>query len=75
VTRRWPPGAAGWPGRAASEVWDDLDGEWLTIDDCAKRMRITPERLLQLVKRRALRTRHDYGVTLVQPAIISGAVD
>jgi hypothetical protein len=56
-------------------VWDDLDGEWLTIDDCAKRMRITPERLLQLVKRRALRTRHDYGVTLVQPAIISGAVD
>jgi hypothetical protein len=26
-------------------------------------------------RRRALRARHDYGVTLVQPAIVSGAVD
>lgn len=56
-------------------MWDDLDGgEWLGISECATRMGCTPERVLDLVRRRALRTRHAYGVTLVQPAILSGAV-
>ena len=54
--------------------WDtDDDGDWLEVGECAKRMRIPPERVLELVRRRALRTRHAYGVTLVQPAILSGA--
>lgn len=71
--------AGRWPqmvGRAGPvNVWDEDDGgEWLEISDCAKRMHTTPERVLDLVRRRALRTRHVYGVTLVQPAIISGAV-
>lgn len=58
----------------ASPWDDDGTGDWLTVEDCAKRMRITPERVLELVRRRALRTRHQWGVTLVQPAIVSGAV-
>lgn len=68
----------GWPQVAAGavNVWDeDSSGEWLEISDCAKRMGVTPERVLDLVRRRALRTRQLYGVTLVQPAILSGAVD
>lgn len=57
-------------------VWDEDDGgEWLEISDCAKRMGCTPERVLELVRRRALRTRHAYGITLVRPAIVSGAVE
>jgi hypothetical protein len=42
---------------------------------CARRMAISQERVLQLVKQRALHTRSDYGFTLVRPAIVSGAVD
>ena len=57
-------------------MWDEGDGgEWLEIDDCARRMAIPPERVLELVRRCALRTRHAYGVTLVQPAIVTGAVE
>lgn len=57
-------------------VWDEDDGgEWLAVDDCARRMGCTLERVLDLVRRRALRTRHASGVTLVQPAIVSGAVE
>lgn len=55
-------------------VWDDDGGEWLEIDQCAKRMGVPPERVRELVRRRALRTRRTYGVLLVQPAILSGSV-
>lgn len=78
---RHQAGRAGcWPQVAgavgAVNVWDSDDGgEWLEISDCAARMGCTPERVLDLVRRHAVRTRHEYGVTLVQPAIVSGAVD
>jgi hypothetical protein len=57
-------------------VWDDGDGsgDWLTVEDCARRMSVTPERVRQLVRRRALRHTFMYGQLMVEPAVLSGAV-
>lgn len=56
-------------------VWDSDDrGVWLTISDCAEHMGVTPQRVRELIRCRVLRTRYAYGMTLVQPAILSGAV-
>ncbi|WP_163685905.1 hypothetical protein [Mycolicibacterium gadium] len=59
----------------ASPWDDDGTGEWLTVEDCARRMRVSQDQVLDMVRRRVLRTRHQWGVTLVQPAIVSGAVE
>lgn len=57
-----------------AKVLEDDGGEWLEVGECAKRMGCTPERMLDLVRRRALRTRHLCGATVVRPAIVTGGV-
>lgn len=49
-----------------------FDDGYLTVEDCAARMGITVERVVELVKRGILRADRD---GYVQPAILSGAVD
>ncbi|MDZ7883937.1 MAG: hypothetical protein U5N53_13970 [Mycobacterium sp.] len=53
---------------------DDLDG-FVDLEIAAKRMSLTVDQVLALVRRRVLRA-VDYGsgLILVEPAIISGAV-
>jgi hypothetical protein len=52
----------------SSDVWDD---GFVPVEDCAARMGITEQRVVELVKRGILRADRD---GYVQPAIISGAV-
>lgn len=50
-------------------MWDD---GFLTVEECAARMGITAERVVDYVKRGVLRAdREGY----VQPAIVSGAIE
>lgn len=50
-------------------MWGD---GFLSVEECAQQMAITVEQVAQLVKRDILRADRD---GLVQPAIISGAVE
>jgi excisionase family DNA binding protein len=50
----------------------DPDDGWLTVDECAARLRITTQQVQQLVEERVLRARRDGALVLVQPAIIRG---
>ncbi len=42
------------------------------VEECAKFMHITPERVLQLAKLRVLRSGYAWGDVLVQPACVAG---
>ncbi|MEZ0363388.1 hypothetical protein ACAG26_06740 [Mycobacterium sp. pUA109] len=53
------------------ERQDDLE-TFVTVDECARTMNITPERVRQLAKLRVLRTRYGWGDVLVQPAKVAG---
>jgi hypothetical protein len=48
------------------------DDGFLPVEDCAARMGVTVQRVVELVKRGILRADRD---GFVQPAILSGAVD
>lgn len=54
---------------------DALDDGWLTAEDCAVLMRITVDQVHALVRRRVLRSTGTGPGLLVQPAVLSGAVD
>lgn len=51
---------------------DPYDDGYLTVEECAERMGITAQRVVDLVKRGVLRASRD---GLVQPAIVSGSVE
>ncbi|BCP05889.1 hypothetical protein P6281_16325 [Mycobacterium sp. 5-140-3-2] len=54
----------------------DLHGDYLDLDDCARRMGLTVDRVLELCRHRVLRSLNlGMGVVLVEPAIVSGAVN
>ncbi|BCI53696.1 hypothetical protein NIIDNTM18_29740 [Mycolicibacterium litorale] len=49
------------------------DREWLDVDACARRLRVTPNRVRELVQRGVLRAKPDgWGGILVEPAIVAG---
>jgi predicted DNA-binding protein (UPF0251 family) len=48
----------------------DDDREWLELDECAKRMDITRQQVLALVRTRALRSINPGFTLLVEPAIL-----
>ncbi len=56
-------------------MYDDLDG-FVDVDVCARRMNISQDKVIELVRIRALRA-YDLGWPCgiqVEPAIVSGAV-
>lgn len=54
----------------------EVHGDWLELPDCAKRMQLTADRVRELCRRRVLRSINlGAGVVLVEPAIVSGAVN
>jgi|GEM_PF-4977582 len=52
----------------------DLYESYVEIEECARNMGITTQRVRELISRRALRSIDLGVVVLVQPAILSGAV-
>lgn len=52
---------------------DDLDG-FVDLEIAAKRMKMSVEQVLALVRRRVLRAYDVGGLIMVEPAILSGAV-
>lgn len=55
-------------------MYSDINDEYCSVEDCALRMNITPQRVRELIERRALTAHGDAGYTVVAPAILSGAV-
>jgi hypothetical protein len=51
-------------------MYDDRD-DYLTVAQCARRLNLTEDRVLELAKRGILRSFYD-GVLWVQPALIRG---
>ena len=51
---------------------EDFSSTFMSVEECAKRMGITTERVRQLMKLRVLRTRYGWGDVLVQPACVAG---
>lgn len=49
-----------------------IDDGFLPLEECAQRMGVTPERVVDYVRRGILRADRD---GYVQPAILSGAVE
>jgi hypothetical protein len=54
---------------------DAFDEGYVTVPQCAARMAITQDRVLELVRRGVLRAKTTPFGQLVQPAIVSGAVE
>lgn len=52
--------------------YEDQTADWLTVDEAARRLKITPEQVRDLVEARVLRSYRDGGLVLVQPALVSG---
>jgi hypothetical protein len=52
--------------------WEDEAETFMPVEQFARYMNITPERVRQLMKLRVLRTRYAWGGGLVQPALVSG---
>ncbi|MBX9638496.1 MAG: hypothetical protein K2X97_01830 [Mycobacteriaceae bacterium] len=51
--------------------YEDGGQDDLTVEECAARLRITADRVMELVEQRVLRSFWD-GVLWVQPALIAG---
>jgi hypothetical protein len=45
--------------------------DWVTVEECAERLGLTPQRVMELVEQRVLRSSWDGGL-VVQPAIVRG---
>jgi hypothetical protein len=52
--------------------YEDLVEDWLTPDECAQRMGITRQRVMELVSSRVLKAQYDSGWIHVPPAILRG---
>jgi hypothetical protein len=52
--------------------YEDLVEDWLTPDECAQRMGITLQRVMELVSSRVLKAQYDSGWIHVPPAILRG---
>ena len=53
---------------------DLFDDGYMSVEECARRLNLTEERVIELAKRGVLRSQWD-GVLGVQPAIVTGAVE
>jgi hypothetical protein len=51
---------------------EDYADTFVSVEECAKVMAVSPERVRQLMKLRILRTRYQWGSVLVQPAAVRG---
>jgi hypothetical protein len=45
--------------------------DYLSVEACARRLNLSPERIIELVQQRVLKSHYD-GVLWVQPALITG---
>lgn len=48
------------------------DDDWVSPEECAQRLNLSVEQVLELVQRGILRSNYDGGYLLVQPALIAG---
>ncbi|BBY86498.1 hypothetical protein [Mycolicibacterium tokaiense] len=53
-------------------AYDDEDRDWLTVAECARRMKLTQREVRALALGGILRAQRVYGELMVEPAIVAG---
>jgi biotin operon repressor len=52
-------------------MFDRYEDDYVSVDECARRLRLTRQRVMELIEARVLKAHWD-GYLLVQPALIAG---